>query len=106
MNSIHLVEGVSLNLERYGFPRNRPFRLKVKPHFSRRFYSGNLPSGQKMEGTNPSCFFHTIIWYTGKPILWTPGRLESGRQDALILDTCSLEIWTPERLDNSLTFSN
>ena len=36
--------------------------------------------------------------------LWTPGRLESGRQEVWILDTCTFEIWT--RLDNSLTFSN
>ena len=43
------------------------------------------------------------LWMLG---LWTPGRLESGRQDAWILDNCKLQIWTPEILNNSLTFSN
>ena len=71
LNILHLGEGVSLNLERYGFPRNSRFRTKVKPHLSRRHYSGNLLSGQKVERTNLQYFIHTIKWHTGKAGLWT-----------------------------------
>ena len=96
-NILHLVEGVSLNLESYGFPKNRPFRIKVKSHLSRRHYSGNLPSRQKNGKDKFVMLFpHYKMAYQKsytldactfghRPFgLWTPGRLESGRQDAWI----------------------
>ena len=101
-NILHLVEGVSLNLETYGFPRNRPFRIKVKSHLSRRHYSGNLPSGQKTGKDKFVMLFpHYKIAYQKSCTLdactfglWTLGVWTTGRLDFRQLHPSNLDAWT------------